>query len=73
MCERFRVASNVATCIVREQEKRGWTDAELARRLKVTRSQVHDWVHGHHEPNLSSLRRIAKVFRCEVADLLRAA
>lgn len=47
-------------------------DAELARRLGVTRSTVHDWVHGVHQPNLSSLREIAEALECDLGELLGA-
>jgi len=67
------VASTTAARIVRARDRLGINDAELARRLDVTRSTVHDWVHGLHEPNLASLRRLARALECELADLLGAA
>ncbi|HVY79865.1 MAG TPA: helix-turn-helix transcriptional regulator [Steroidobacteraceae bacterium] len=59
--------------IVKARDRIGITDAELARRLDVPRSQVHDWVHGIHQPNLSSLKQLAEVLDCEIAELLGAA
>ena len=60
----------VADRIVAARKKLEISDAELARRLDVTRSTVFDWVHGVHEPNLESLRRLAGVLECTVSDLL---
>ena len=73
VCEHTYVASSVASRIVRARDRLDISDAELARRLKVTRSTVHAWVHGDHEPNLKSIRRIAKALQCEVSELLGAA
>lgn len=72
MCERYAVASRVAELIVKRRDELKLTDAALARRLKVTPSQVHDWVHGEHEPTLASLRRIAKGLGLDLSDLLDA-
>ncbi len=63
----------VADRIVKARNRLGITDAELARRLEVTRSTVHDWVHGEHEPTLASLRRLAQALECEVGELMGAA
>lgn len=73
LCERIGVPSRTATHIIQARDRAGITDAELARRLEVSRSTVHDWVHGEHEPTLSSLRKIAKALDVELAELLGAA
>lgn len=62
-----------AELIEQRCKAKGLTNAELARRMEVTRSTVHDWVHGIHEPNLESLRKLAEVFECEVAELIGVA
>ena len=59
--------------IVKARDRLGITDAEIARRLGVTRSTVHGWVHGVHEPNLRSLRSIAKALGCKASALMGAA
>jgi ribosome-binding protein aMBF1 (putative translation factor) len=64
------VVSKLAQRIVAARDRLNISDAELARRLRVPRSQVHDWVHGEHEPNLRSLRRLAKVLGTDLAELL---
>ncbi len=50
-----------------------WSYADLAEKLGTTKSQAHDWVHGAHEPNLGSIRHIAKVFGWDLAELIEAA
>lgn len=64
------MAATVASRIVRARDRLKLSDADLARRLKVTRSTVHDWVHGEHEPNLASLRRISKALGVDLSELL---
>ncbi len=49
-----------------------WSYAELAEFLGTSKSQAHDWANGTHEPNLSSLRSIAKKLKCEVIELIEA-
>lgn len=71
MRERFGVAlKTVAKRIVRARNRLDITDAELARRVGVTRSTVHDWVHGEHEPTLASLRKLAEALECDVGELM---
>jgi transcriptional regulator with XRE-family HTH domain len=60
----------VANLIVRACKRLKITDAELARRVGVTRSTVHGWVHGNHEPTLESLRGIADALECDIGELL---
>lgn len=67
------MATTVATRIIRARDKLGISDAELARRVDVTRSTVHDWIHGEHEPTLASLRKIAKALDCDLGELLGVA
>lgn len=57
----------------REMDARDWTYERFANELGTTKSQAHDWVNGEHEPNLSSIRLIAKVLKLDVADLIEAA
>lgn len=49
------------------------TYEQFADRLGVPKSQLHDWIHGAHEPTLSTLREIAKKFDCDVIELIEAA
>lgn len=56
--------------ILRELRRHEMRPADLANELGVSRAQVHRWVHSDHEPNLESVRRMARVFKCAVADLI---
>jgi putative transcriptional regulator len=44
------------------REERGWTQLELANRLKVTPATVYNWERGKYEPTASMFRRIGRVF-----------
>jgi transcriptional regulator with XRE-family HTH domain len=54
-------------------KRNDWSYADLAEKLGTTKSQAHDWVNGTHEPNLNSIRHIAKAFDWDVAELIEAA
>lgn len=51
-------------------DERGITQADLARRLGVTRTAAHSWYWGINEPNITTLARIRRLLRCEWDDLL---
>ena len=44
------------------REERGWTQLELANRLKVTPATVYNWERGRYEPRASQFREIARLF-----------
>lgn len=50
-----------------------WSYADLAEKLGTSKSQAHDWVNGAHEPNLQSIRHIAKTLDLDLAELIGAA
>lgn len=52
------------------REARGWTQAELARRLGVTRNGVNSWEQGLSMPSPSCLVELAKVFSVSTDYLL---
>ncbi len=49
---------------------RGWTQAELARRLNMTRNGVNSWEHGLSMPSPAFLVDLAKVFSVSTDYLL---
>lgn len=55
-----------------KMEAENWSYSQLGDFLGTTKSQAHDWANGTHEPNLSSLRSIAKKLKCEVIELIEA-
>ena len=44
------------------REARGWTQAELARRLSITRNGVNSWEQGLSMPSPACLVDLAKLF-----------
>jgi len=53
--------------VMRELDMNG---TQFAAAIGVSKSQVSEWLSGSHEPRISSLRRIARVAKCSVADLV---
>lgn len=49
---------------------RGWTQADLARRLGITRNGVNSWEQGLSVPSPASLVELAKVFSVTTDYLL---
>ncbi len=49
---------------------RGWTQAELARRMNVTRNGVNSWEQGLSTPSLATLVELARVFSVSTDYLL---
>jgi putative transcriptional regulator len=55
---------------VRElRTERGWTQAELAERLEVSRNSVNAIETGRYEPSLTLALRIARVFGKGVEEI----
>ena len=52
------------------REKKGWTQAELARRLGITRNGVNSWEQGLSIPSPSCLVDLANVFSVSTDYLL---
>jgi len=56
----------------RLREARGWTQAELAKRAKVTRPYITMLEQGARKtPSLPTLQRLARVLGVPVAELLK--
>ena len=49
--------------------ERGWTQAELADRLDVSRQAVNAIENGKHDPSLSLAFRIARLFDLTVEEI----
>ena len=52
------------------REARGWTQAELARRMNITRNGVNSWEQGLSMPSPTCLVDLAKVFSISTDYLL---
>lgn len=52
------------------REARGWTQAELARRLNITRNGVNSWEQGLSTPSPACLVDLAKLFSVSTDYLL---
>ena len=52
------------------REARGWTQAELARRLNITRNGVNSWEQGLSMPSPTCLIDLAKLFSVSTDYLL---
>lgn len=57
--------------ITRARESAGITQAELARRIGKSRSQLCDWEAGRRNPKLDILMTIAETLKIPLADLLK--
>jgi transcriptional regulator with XRE-family HTH domain len=64
------VASNVSRRIERIRLDNDWDYRELGKVLGVAHSTAHDWANGTHDPNLKSLKRIARRLRIDLAELI---
>ncbi len=49
---------------------RGWTKAELARKLQTHQSNVGRMLAGHYAPSAKTLAEVATVFGVDVCELL---
>lgn len=52
------------------RQARGWTQAELARRMGITRNGINSWEQGLSMPSPSSLVELAKIFSVSTDYLL---
>ena len=53
--------------------ERGWTQAGLAQRLKVSRNSINAIETGRYEPSLSLALRVARLFAKKVEDIFQDA
>ena len=60
----------IAERIKELRQARGWTQADLARRLNITRNGVNSWEQGLSVPSPASLVELAKVFSVTTDYLL---
>ena len=66
----MREAKDCPTSIRALRDSRGWTQAELARRVGVHPSAVAQWEKGWTEPRKVSLQALARVFNVSLTDMM---
>jgi transcriptional regulator with XRE-family HTH domain len=64
------IAAVLALNAQRLLDERGWTKAELSRRLKTHQSNVGRLLTGHYAPSAKTIAAVATVFEVEVCDIL---
>lgn len=60
----------IAERIKEPRQARGWTQADLARRLSITRNGVNSWEQGLSTPSPASLVDLARLFSVSTDYLL---
>lgn len=50
--------------------RRGLTQAELARRMGVSRTCIHQWYWGLNEPSIKSLKKLRRILGCTLEELI---
>lgn len=60
----------IAERIKELRQARGWTQADLARRLSITRNGVNSWEQGLSTPSPASLVDLARLFSVSTDYLL---
>lgn len=58
------------TSLKRARKARGLTQVELAEYIGVTQGAVHQWESGKSKPTIENLMKMAKLFDCQVDDLI---
>jgi transcriptional regulator with XRE-family HTH domain len=68
--DEHRVAAEFGRRIVRYRKRRGWQQAELAQRLRVTRMRLGHWERGVHSPPLVVLLALQRELAVSFDELL---
>jgi len=50
--------------------EKGWTQSELGKKIGVIKQQIYIWEKGLAEPRISTLKKIAKIFKIKIEKLL---
>jgi DNA-binding XRE family transcriptional regulator len=53
-----------------ERARNGWTQIETAGKIKVSRLTYVHWEQGVRSPRADELRRLAKMFKVDIGDLI---
>ena len=58
-------------CLRELRAKRGWSQADLADQLNVSRQTVNALETGRYDPSLPLAFQIARLFKCEIEEVFR--
>ncbi|MCM3112867.1 helix-turn-helix domain-containing protein [Lederbergia lenta] len=63
---------NFSDRLKREREKKGWSQAELADKIHVSRQSVSKWETGKNYPNIEIIIDLSDLFGITIDELLRS-
>lgn len=63
-------ARSIGGLVFAHRSRRGWSQAELARRCGMARANLTRLENGRHEPLLSSIKRVASALEVQLSDLI---
>ena len=64
-------AKRLAMRVKEERERRGWTQEQLAEKAGISRGFLARLETARHDPKLSTLEKIAKALKIDIAKLLK--
>jgi len=64
-------AKRLAMRVKEERERRGWTQEQLAEKAGISRGFLARLETARHDPKLSTLEKIAKALKVDIAKLLK--
>ena len=54
------------------REKRGMTQSDVAKKLKVTQATISQYETGTRNPDVVTLKKLSKILQCTTDDLLES-
>lgn len=57
--------------LIKELRRIGMTVTEFANKMDVSAKTVYSWINGKNNPYLYNLKKMAKVFGCDLDSLLK--
>lgn len=52
------------------RKKRGFTQKQVAEKLKVSRTTVTKWETGNSYPSINTLKMLTRIYKCKITDLI---
>lgn len=66
------VENTIASQLKRLRKSRGWTQAQLADRLSVSKQTISNWETGIKVPRMGSLQNLADIFNVKIGEITNA-